>query len=325
MEDWIFEISPGITLSLMDLPCSRRGYHHFLGIWLLKDDVNKRTILVDSGPASTVPSLLKQLEDKGIKHLDYILISHIHLDHSGGLAEVLEEFPEAKVAVHPKGKPHLVNPQRLWKGSLEVLEEIALEYGEPKPVEETAFLPEPLPLEGITALDTPGHAPHHRSYFYDTPAGKVLFVGEAAGTYGRRGFAYPGKDDGTFILRPATPPRFYIDKALESIETLKKIPAKVMCYAHFGYTYEVEKMLDESSKQLLRWQKLCLEFIKNNKISSKDAVNKEKLMEYLIENDPLLEDFHSLPEDLKEREKDFSFSSLEGFLGAIDLQNINII
>jgi len=60
-----------------------------------------------------------------------------------------------------------------------------------------------------------------------------------------------------------------------------------------------------------------MEFIKNNHITSKAEVDKEKLMEYLIEKDPLLEDFHSLPQDLKDREKDFSFSSLEGFLGAI--------
>lgn len=317
MDEWVLEVSPGITLSLMDLPCKRRGYHHFLGIWLLEDQIRKRTVLVDTGPASTVPTLLEELEKRGVKHLDYILISHIHLDHSGGLAEVLEAFPEAKVAVHPKGKPHLINPQKLWEGSLEVLGEIALEYKEPKPVQEEAFLPEPMPLEGITALDTPGHAPHHRSFFYDTPSGKILFVGEAGGTYGRRGFAYPGKDDGTFILRPATPPRFYINKALESIANLKKIPSKIMCYAHFGYTYETERMLNEAAEQLLRWQRLCLEFIKNNQITSKAEVDKEKLMEYLIEKDPLLEDFHSLPQDLKDREKDFSFSSLEGFLGAI--------
>jgi glyoxylase-like metal-dependent hydrolase (beta-lactamase superfamily II) len=310
------DVAPGVTLDLIDLPLSLEGYHHFFGIWLLRDENRGLRAIVDTGPSSTVPLLLESLKKHGVTRLDYILLTHIHLDHSGGLAEVLEAFPTARVAVHPKGKRHLVNPERLWQSSLEVIPDMAAVYGEPASVDEGVFLPEPLDVPGVESIDTPGHAPHHRSFVYRAGNMKILFAGEAASTYGRRGHAYPGEDDGTFFLRPATPPKFFLGDALESIARLEAVNADVMCYAHFGYTRETAHLLNEARKQLLLWQDLFKDYLAEEKVVPED-VKIEDLLEFILRKDPWLAELANLPEDMQRRERGFLLSSTAGFLGAV--------
>jgi len=310
------DVAPGVTLDLIDLPLPLEGYHHFFGIWLLRDENRGLRAIVDTGPSSTAPVLLESLKRHGVTRLDYILLTHIHLDHSGGLADVLEAFPTARVAVHPKGKRHLVDPERLWQSSLEVIPDMAVVYGEPAPVDEKVFLPEPLDVPGVESLDTPGHAPHHRSFVYQAGEKKILFAGEAASTYGRRGHAYPGEDDGSFFLRPATPPKFFLEDALCSIRKLENTDADIMCYAHFGYTSDVAQLLDEARKQLLLWKDLFKEYLAEKKAVPEDA-KKEDLLDYVLGRDPWLAELANLPEDMRHRERGFLLSSIAGFLGAV--------
>ncbi|MDO9508248.1 MAG: MBL fold metallo-hydrolase [Thermovirgaceae bacterium] len=317
MESCTLAAAPGITLDLIDLPLPMEGYHDFFGIWLLRDEARDRTALFDVGPASTVPLLLEELKTRNIRKLDHILLSHIHLDHSGGLAQVLQAFPSARVAVHPMGKRHLAEPERLWNSSLEVIPEMALAYGKPSPVDESVFLPEPAEIPGISAIDTPGHAPHHRSYLYRAGAGTVLFSGEAASTYNHLGKIYPGADDRAYLLRPSTPPRFYLDNALASIEKMKAADATFMCYAHFGYTGEVRKMLQEAGDQLLLWRELFLEYLAKESSTRADEVDINKLAAFVLERDPWLAVFSRLPGDMQSREMGFLTSSATGFLGAV--------
>jgi glyoxylase-like metal-dependent hydrolase (beta-lactamase superfamily II) len=310
------DVAPGVTLDLIDLPLPLEGYHHFFGIWLLRDENRGLRAIVDTGPSSTVPVLLESLKKHGVTRLDYILLTHIHLDHSGGLAEVLEAFPMARVAVHPKGRRHLVNPERLWQSSLEVIPDMAAVYGEPASVDEEVFLAEPLDVPGVESIDTPGHAPHHRSFLYRAGEKTILFAGEAASTYGRRGHAYPGEDDGTFFLRPATPPKFFLEDALDSIRKLESTDADIMCYAHFGYTCDVVHLLKEARKQLLLWKDLFREYLAEEKAVPED-VKMEDLLDYVLGKDPWLAELANLPEDMQHRERGFLLSSAAGFLGAV--------
>jgi len=304
-------IGEGVNITLIDLPIDNLpGFHHFLSSWLIVDKTLDRVSLVDVGPASTVPVLVKNIEELGISKLDLILLTHVHLDHSGGLGQLLEVFGSARVLVHPKGKKHLVNPDRLWKSSVDVLGDVALAYGRPIPVNESCFLLEDVGLDRIAKIETPGHASHHYSFLCDLEL-KVLFAGEAAGTYYKRGFAYPGISDGTFILRPATPPKFYLDSALSSIKKLKALGADYMCYAHFGYTDEVNKFLDLEERQLLHWNDLICDYLSDHQGL---PVDPEDVACYLIERDPLLSDFSDLPEDIKIREMGNILSSVNGFL-----------
>lgn len=312
-----FEAAPGVRLDLVDLPLPMEGYHDFFGIWLIRNEEKGQNAVVDVGPTSTATILIDGLHHLGVNKLDYILLTHIHLDHSGGLGEVLRAFPYAKVAVHPKGKPHLVNPERLWESSLQVIPEMALAYGEPSPVEDTVFIPEETPVPGIIPVDTPGHAPHHRSFLYNTTGGDILFAGEAASTFSRLDHLVPGAAPDRYLLRPASPPRFYIGTALDSMARLRSLEASVMCYAHFGFTREVDRMLTEASDQIRLWRDLCLEFLKKKRIATASLVNIDELMAFIIERDPWLSDFPMLPWDIRSREMGFMASSTAGFLEAV--------
>ena len=153
---------------------------------MIIDESSSRTILIDVGPVSKRPVLVQSIEAVGVSKLDFILLTHVHLDHSGGLGHLLKKFESAKVLAHPKGKKHLLNPKRLWESSVEVLGDVALAYGRPIPAEESSFLPDEARLKGIKKIETPGHASHHYSFLYEADH-NVLFVGEAAGNLLQKG------------------------------------------------------------------------------------------------------------------------------------------
>ena len=151
------------------------------------------------------------------------------------------------MAVHEKGRAHLLDPARLWSGSREVLGRTAEVYGEPRPVPAAALAgADDLARHGVRTVPTPGHASHHQCFVH---AG-TLYVGEAAGTYldlVAEGFvsaepaAANGAGSGTepslgYYLRPATPPRFDLEVALASLERLLALrppPARI-AFAHHG-------------------------------------------------------------------------------------------
>lgn len=305
-----------VLLDLIDLPLEAAGVRNFFGIWLIRDTKRGFTAIVDVGPASTVPILLGELSKLGVKHLDYILLSHIHLDHSAGLADVLREFPSAKVAVHPKGVRHLVDPERLWTSSLQVIPKMARAYGKPSPVDKGAFLTGLDGVPGITALETPGHAPHHLSFIYKAGGEKILFAGEAASTYNDFADLVDGANCGRYLLRPASPPRFYLEEALGSLENLKRENATLLCYAHFGSTRNVGKMLGEAGEQLLLWRELFLEYVSKHPETTPEG-DLEGLGGFVIEKDPWLAGFYDLPDEIQKREMGFLLSTAAGFLEAV--------
>ena len=172
------------------------GFNPFFGAWVCQDDLN---IMVDVGPANTAGRLVDSMETLGLARLDYIFLTHIHIDHGGALSEVLARYPEARVICHEKGIPHLVDPSRLYEGSLKVLGDLARIYGSPGPIAEEKLVPHTkCRVDGLRIIETPGHAIHHLSFTY----GGRLYAGEAAGNYfivGKREY-----------LRPATPHRFFL-------------------------------------------------------------------------------------------------------------------
>ena len=89
------------------------GLKNFIASYILK---GKQVAIVETGPTSSVPNLLSALEQLDVKFEDivYVAISHIHLDHGGGAGTLIRNLPNAKVVVHQRGAPHLVNPKKLW-------------------------------------------------------------------------------------------------------------------------------------------------------------------------------------------------------------------
>jgi glyoxylase-like metal-dependent hydrolase (beta-lactamase superfamily II) len=279
------------------------GFSDFINAWLVQ---GRPSFLVDVGPAATAGQLLAALDTLGVRRLDYILLTHIHLDHAGAIGQISASFPQARIVCHEKGIPHLVDPTQLWEGSRKVLGGLADGYGPLEPVPPERFVPsQGFAADGIAALITPGHAPHHVSYF--TPG--CLFAGEAGGVWYR--FA-----EGREYMRPASPPRFFMNVALGSIDALIACAPRRMGVGHFGMTDDGGKLLVRQREQLLFWEKWIGERI--DRPTGTAAV--QRCMEGLLAEDPLLSAFDQFPPPAQKREKYFMANSISGFLGWISAQ-----
>ena len=99
-----------------------------------------RAAFVDTGAAPAVPRLLAALDELGLsrEQVDYVFLTHVHLDHAGGAGQLMQALPNAKAVLHPRGAPHMIRPARLIAGSIEVYGEALYRqlYGELLPVPE---------------------------------------------------------------------------------------------------------------------------------------------------------------------------------------------
>ncbi|KKK42972.1 MAG: hypothetical protein Lokiarch_30830, partial [Candidatus Lokiarchaeum sp. GC14_75] len=163
---------------------------------------------------------------------------------AGGVGELIKSFSGAKIICHPRAFKHLINPERLWEGSLKVLGDVAKSYGKMEPVSEDRIEFQKIIYNGrIKIIETAGHAPHHQSYIFD----KYLFSGEAAGVN------IPL--EGSIYTRPATPPIFNYEVWASSIIRLlnENLKDYKMCYAHFGIRENANRLLKIAEKQLITW------------------------------------------------------------------------
>ncbi len=305
-----------MALDLIDLDQRLPGQREFISCWL--EQRPGLTFIVDPGPRSTAQQLVAQLRARRVTRLDWILLTHIHLDHAGGAAEVAAAFPEARIVCHENGRGHLVEPERLWEGSRTVLGAAAEVYGEPSPVPADRFAAR-MELTGvafaraaITIIPTPGHAPHHLCFRHDG----TLFVGEAAGTYA----ALP---DGGRYLRPATPPRFYLGVALDSLDRLLALnpsPAR-LAFAHHGLAKgRTRELLNDARHQLERW----LNVLRHERRPEEQLGDGDpgsllaRVQQRLLAEDPCYARWTELSHDIRARELAFTRQSLTGMLGFLD-------
>src|SRR3989337_4062839 len=112
------------------------GIENFIASYVLKGE--KATTIVETGPTCSIPNMLSGLKEIGVKNedVDYMAVSHIHIDHAGGAGTLMRHLPNAKLIVHPKGAPHMVNPEKLWEASKQVLGEVAIASQKIEPVPE---------------------------------------------------------------------------------------------------------------------------------------------------------------------------------------------
>jgi glyoxylase-like metal-dependent hydrolase (beta-lactamase superfamily II) len=291
----------GDDLFLIPLNLPAAGFNEFISVWLYRGEI---TCLIDVGPSTTVPQLLRAFAELKINQLDYILLTHIHLDHAGAVGEIADAFPQTPIVCHQAARPHLIEPSRLWAGTKKVLGSMALAYGPIKPIAGNRLLEaNDFRVESLIPIITPGHAVHHVSY----QTQKYLFVGEAAGVY----VSLP---QNTFYLRPATPPRFFLSIALQSVDALVACRPKAICYAHFGFNEDGAAMLKVYRKQLLFWEKLIKDELHN--CGPKNPIN--ACMQRLLEEDPLMAAFDQLAPDVQRREKYFLENSVSGYIGYLE-------
>ena len=289
---------------LIEIKQEPPGFNPFFGSWVCRDDL---ILLVDVGPARSAYRLIESLSLLHLTRVDYILITHIHLDHAGALAPLLEEYPMARAICHSEAIQHLVNPERLWAGSLKVLGNIARAYGPPRPVLRERLIPHTeVNLKDLQVIETPGHALHHLSYSYQNR----LYAGEAAGNY----LSFDGLD----YLRPATPPRFFLEVFLNSLHRLSDMTDQPIRYAHFGDAPSSQVMLRRFHCQLLHWKDIIGESFRKG--GTTEAIIKRSI-DLLLERDSNLTSFHSMNPEVQSRELFFMSNSIKGF---IDLFNKSV-
>lgn len=273
-------------IHLVDLQSA--GIKNYVASYVLK---GKNTAVVETGPTSTIQNLLSSLQELDVKpdKVAYVAVSHIHLDHAGAAGTLMKHLPKAKLIVHPRGAPHIANPEKLWTQSKEVLGRMAEIYGKPEPVSEQRII---AATDGLTfdignnikikAVETLGHASHHLAFFETLSRG--VFTGDAAGIY------LPELD----VMVPTTPPGFRLDIALSSLEKLINIKPAALYYSHFGEAHNGLQKLQQYKKQLKIWAKAAKEGIKEGedleairkRILQSDT-NLQKALEH-IKNHPTL-------------------------------------
>lgn len=290
------------NLFLITLPPVAKGFENFIGVWLYRGEIN---FIVDVGTSSTADALIGAIGEAGVERLDYIFLTHIHVDHAGAIGEIAGHFPGTPVICHKDGIPHLADPARLWEGTKKALGGIADAYGPVKPVPSDRFIDASL-LDNspVIPVMTPGHSIHHISYIYN----EYLFAGEAGGVY----YLLPS---GRGYMRPATPPKFFYDLAFESIDTLiSKNPGKI-CYGHLGLKKDAVTMLKQHKKQLYLWE----DVIRNEISKFRDDDLISRCIRVLLIKDASLAGFYQMEEDVKEREMMFFANSIRGFADYIGL------
>ncbi len=288
-------------LYLIDLPQKLEGFRKFISSWVVRD--GKKAMLVDVGPSSTIPKLVESLKFLGIEDIEYVLLTHVHLDHAGGIGDFIQAFPSAKVVVHEKGVRHLLNPEKLWRASLKVLGHVAEAYGEPKGIPEDKIYSGEVEFGGevVEVVDTPGHASHHQSYVF----GEFLFAGEVAGVH------MPLKND--YYLRPATPSKFIYEIAYDSMGKILNLGSKRLCFGHFGFKRDSREIVDKAMRQLRLWLDTVYDIACRRDFEGEEEIVRQAKVE-LLEKDRRFARYHLLDDDIKKREDFFITNSLKGIL-----------
>jgi glyoxylase-like metal-dependent hydrolase (beta-lactamase superfamily II) len=229
------------------------GWERVTAGYLVEGDA---PVLVETGSQSSIPVLLAALADLGVgpEDLAGVAVTHIHLDHAGGVGDVAKAFPKATVYVHEKGARHLVDPTRLVRSAGMVYGPLLDSlYGrlEPTAAERLHVLEDGeevriSPNRTLTTVDSPGHAKHHLA-LHDSQSG-ILFVGDAVGV----------RLPDTGILRPATPPPdFDLELAITSLRKfVDRNPAEV-ALAHYGLVPDPIGTLQEAEGILRQWAEVA--------------------------------------------------------------------
>ena len=229
---------------------------HFDACYLIVE--HGRGAFVDCGTNHSVPLLLQAIARAGLTpaDIDWLLVTHIHLDHAGGAGLLLQHLPNARVVAHPRAAPHLIDPSRIIAGATAVYgaEEIERSYGQVQPVPESRVV---VAEDGhvvdhngrpLLCLDTPGHARHH--YCVWDARSACWFTGDTFG------LSYRELDgpQGPFILPTSSPVQFEPEALKQSIARMLAYEPQGMYLTHYdrvGSSYaEVEKLAQDLYEQI---------------------------------------------------------------------------
>jgi glyoxylase-like metal-dependent hydrolase (beta-lactamase superfamily II) len=203
-------------------------------------------VIIDTGTNQGVPRVLSTLRGLGVAPdgVDYVLVTHVHLDHAGAAGALLKACPNARLVVHPRGARHMVDPDKLVLGSIAVYGERLFRalYGDivPAPVERVIEAAEGFELDFrgrmLGFLDTPGHARHHICVFDEASRG--VFSGDTFGISYRE-FDVDGRP---FVFPTTTPVQFEPEALHASIDRLMSLQPRAAYLTHYGRVTDLEPM-----------------------------------------------------------------------------------
>lgn len=247
-------------MSLAPATATRQGIHtidtgfhrpRFDAAYLVVE--NGRGAFIDSGTSHSVPRLLEATREAGLapEQIDWLILTHVHLDHAGGAGALLQHLPRARVVVHPRGAPHMIDPARLIAGATAVYgeAEMARSYGTIVPIPEERVV---IAREGhvvelagrrLLCLDTPGHALHHVCIW--DAASRSVFAGDTFGISYRE----LDSEQGPFIFPTTTPVQFDPEALKDSIRRLIALEPDAIQITHFGRIGEPAR----HARTLIEW------------------------------------------------------------------------
>lgn len=252
------------------------GEREATGCWLV---CGSAPILVDPGQEISLETVLAGMERAGVRgdELAAVLITHIHLDHSGACGRLAQLYPQFDIYVHSSGARHLVDPTRLLKSA-------AMLYGDK--LEQLWGKVLPVPGERVHALEgdellkigdrsievaySPGHASHHVTYF-DLEDGSA-YTGDVAGM---------SLKPGDIAVPPTPPPDIDIEQWLGSLDLIEEHGPKALRLAHYGEVDDASAHLEEIRRRLIDWASIAEEYIESEAEGAGTAF-KQKVRDELV-------------------------------------------
>ena len=273
----------------------------FITIYILKDE---KITLIETGPACSHANLIKGINNAGLalSDIDFIVPTHIHLDHFGGGGHIMEVCHNAKAVVHPNATYHVSNIDKWWSGSLDFLGDVAELYGEPLPIPKERIISAEdgfkldLGTSTLDAVHTPGHAPHHITRINKESA----FVGDSLGLW------YPEINKAF----PVTPGYYRHDLALQSISYMSKLNIDELFYTHFG-PRPAAGAFQQTINEFETWMSIVEDGINEN-LSSKEILDSLFLKQDGLKLTDIKHGIH---------QRNTHLGSIEGMMGWIKREN----
>jgi len=213
-----------------------------------------RAAFVDTGTNHSVPLLLDALarQDLDVGDVDYVFLTHVHLDHAGGAGLLMQSLPNARAVLHPRGAPHMIDPEKLIRGSIAVYGEERYQrmYGELVPIAADRVIVagdgDPFSLAGrrFRVMHTEGHARHH--YCLEDPTSRGVFTGDSFGISYREFDTAAGE----FIFPTTTPVHFDPVEAHRAIDRIMSVGPERIYLTHYSVVTSLPRLADDMHRRI---------------------------------------------------------------------------
>ncbi len=217
--------------------------------------------IIESAANSSLPHLLSALDELGVDYanVDFLALTHVHLDHAGGAGSYMQKFPNAKLIVHPRGAKHMADPTALIEGVCEVYGKSETErmYGEIIPIDRERIISADdgyvfhIGDKKIITLETPGHAKHHNSYYDESDS--VIFSGDTFGV----SYSEMQTEKGRWAIPTTSPVQFSPENMVRSINKMLALNPKKILLTHFGEVSNISEAAEELCSTVQEYTKIA--------------------------------------------------------------------